>query len=450
MIRLTCKCGKHYEIAEKYAGKKVRCKVCSEIFIIPTLNRDKHQTNPLEYSNPTSNETLEGDNYSKRPEPTYTFPVWAWLLCGVVGVFFVSFILWAFVFRDTWEIDNYARMDNLYIEGLNLIATEDFTTGLDKYKELIELVGDRNLRYQRLKEFHHKAQEEYDIIKPKWDGIYKPLLSKHQEVQSLIRSMKYDESIKACNSIIEKHAIYKNDSVVRKKLDGFRKLKEQAEVRWQQAINNERNGLLPKLIALKEQAYELGKVDKWDMAIVCLQKVIDAEPEIIWTDEVRATIGYANIQIINARHLPIMVNLFKQAYELSQKNQWDDVSDRLQKLIDIKPNISTPEIDKVVKNAYEQLAKARMVLKEGKQLAEKLKRLEEERRYVEDNTTIVQCPKCFGTGRCTIEEYRRWASVMSDYAASFSGVVVLKPPACSLCKGKGKLKKVFDKYYLMD
>ena len=366
-------------------------------------------------------------------------------------VLFVGFLVYMFVFRDTWEIDNYTRIDDLYIDGSNLIAIEDFTDGLDKYEELIELVGDRNLKHQHLKESFHKAQEEYDIIKPKWDRIYKPLLSKQREVQNLIQSMKYDESIKTCNSIIEKHAIHKKDSIVRKKIDGFRGLKQQAEVRWQQAINNERNELLPKLVSLKEQADELEKADKWDTVIVCLQKIINAKPEIIWTDEVREIIGYANIQIINARHLPIMVNLFKQSYELSQKNQWDDVLDRLQKIIDSKPTTSTPEIDKVVKKAYEQLANARMVLKEEKLLAEKRKRLEEKMRYEDANTTIVYCPKCLGAGNKNPRDYtaQERGQMNAVFANPMGGFSTFSIP-CDLCKGKGKLKKVFGKYYLLD
>jgi tetratricopeptide (TPR) repeat protein len=447
-------------VPDEYAGKKVRCKKCGSLNVIPQgsakqlphmelesdiqVGQDYHSSHSYDYDerNITSSQQEKGGV----PKP-------AIFTLATMVVLFMGFLVYMFVFRDTWEIDNYARMDELYIEGSNLIAIEEFTAGLDKYEELIGFVGDRDLRDQRLKEYHRKAQEEYGIIKPKWDGIYKPLLSKHQEVQNLIQSMKYDESIKTCNSIIEKHAIHKNDSVVRKKLDGFRELKEQAEVRWQQAINNERNELLPKLVSLKEQADGLEKVDKWDTVIVCLQKIIDSKPKIIWTDEVHEIIDYANIQIINARHLPIMVNLFKQTYELSQKNQWDDVSDRLQKIIDSKPDTSTPEIDKVVKNANEQLANARMVLKEQKQLAEKLKRLEEERRHIEANTTIVECPKCYGTGNKNPRDYtaqeRAHLSAVSAANIGADSFATFSIP-CYLCKGKGKLKKVFNKYYILE
>jgi len=37
MIRFTCQCGKQYQVSEKYAGKKVRCKKCSSILIAPGL-----------------------------------------------------------------------------------------------------------------------------------------------------------------------------------------------------------------------------------------------------------------------------------------------------------------------------------------------------------------------------------------------------------------------------
>jgi hypothetical protein len=39
-IRITCECGKNYEVPESYAGKAIRCKVCERRIHIPKLSTE--------------------------------------------------------------------------------------------------------------------------------------------------------------------------------------------------------------------------------------------------------------------------------------------------------------------------------------------------------------------------------------------------------------------------
>jgi DNA-directed RNA polymerase subunit RPC12/RpoP len=42
MIRFDCfKCGHSYRVPDKYAGKRVRCKECSEINLVPSVELER-------------------------------------------------------------------------------------------------------------------------------------------------------------------------------------------------------------------------------------------------------------------------------------------------------------------------------------------------------------------------------------------------------------------------
>lgn len=169
MIAFSCTCGHKYNVSEKYAGKKVRCKECSEIFIIPILNRDKHQAKPLEYSNPIineyANEAFEGGHCSQRSGPTSTTPTWIWYFFGVVGIFVVSLMLWVFVFRDTWEIDNLMKISRMISEAKSLVAEKDLILADRKYDELSALIGNRELKNENLKQDILIALNEHETVK---------------------------------------------------------------------------------------------------------------------------------------------------------------------------------------------------------------------------------------------------------------------------------------------
>jgi tetratricopeptide (TPR) repeat protein len=214
-----------------------------------------------------------------------------------MGLAFVTFLVYMLAFRDTWEIDNYAVITGLYMEGANLIAVEEFTEGLAKHHEIIVFVGDRNLKNNHLKEIYRRVRDDYETTKLRWESIYRPLLPKYAEAQLLITSFKYDEAITFCNSIIDGYSPHKDDRFVAKRLNALNELKEQADKEWEKAIDDERSELLPKLLALKEEADKFIDADKWDMALTRLQSIVNAKPPRMWTDEVRTTLDYANAKI---------------------------------------------------------------------------------------------------------------------------------------------------------
>jgi len=457
MITFRCSgCRYDYSVPAKYAGKKVRCKKCNRMNLIPLSSSDPLQSNNLE---PCLQASQKYDNsrtcaheahaLTISHQDTGGIPKPAIIVIASLVVLLLGFFLYMFVLRNTWEIDNYSNIYDLSHSGSDLILSGAFAEGFSQYEDLFALVGSKELKDADLRHLLETAKEHYEVTKPKWDKIYRPLFLKQKEAEHLVQLLKYKEAIQLSKNILSQHAMYHDDAVIKNSMAKSSKLIEQAEARWQHAINTERTELLSTLVSLKEQANTFGKANKWDEAIVCLQSIIDAQPEIIWTDQVRETIDYARVQIVNARHLPDMVNLFKQASELSQKHKWKDVVDRLEALIALRPATSTSEIDHVVNNAREQLAAARTVLTEERLLAEKRERLEDEIRHLNANTTIIRCWQCNGTGNKPPNEWTSAEMGMFEARAEAfggNGFVEMRI-ACSLCKGKGRLKKVFDKFY---
>jgi len=170
MILFHCQgCGHKYEVPDKYAGKKVRCKECNEIFIVPIRNEDKHQMMQLEHRKPITNKSaeqaFENNHYHQQSYSASTIPIWIWCLFGVLGVSFISFVLYMLVFRDTWEIDHYREISQMISEAKSFVDDKDFESGAVKYSELNNLVGNRELKDKNLKQEVATALNNYETLK---------------------------------------------------------------------------------------------------------------------------------------------------------------------------------------------------------------------------------------------------------------------------------------------
>jgi len=167
MIKFDCQmCGHNYQVPDKYAGKKVRCKECNEIFIVPILNDDKHQTVQLKHYGSIA------DKPAKQPCSVSVTPIRAWCLFGVLGVFFISFVLYMFVFRDTWEIDHYSELSNLIRDASRYYQAEEYQLGIKKYDKLCFLIGDRELKKEELRKLYSEMQGRYAPLKKKIRGSF--------------------------------------------------------------------------------------------------------------------------------------------------------------------------------------------------------------------------------------------------------------------------------------
>jgi hypothetical protein len=170
MISFKCSgCEYLYDVPEKYAGKRVRCKHCNEVLIVPTPNTNANQIKPSVLCTSTFNESPDpaSDNDSVKQDSgsISAIPMWTWCLFGAFGLIFVAFLLWMFVIRDTWEIDHYQEISQITLEVKSSVNNSDFNSATEKYHKLKSLIGNRALINEDLKQTVTVALNEYETLR---------------------------------------------------------------------------------------------------------------------------------------------------------------------------------------------------------------------------------------------------------------------------------------------
>lgn len=165
MITFLCSCGHKYDVPNKYAGKKVRCKHCNNTSVVPTPNTDSPRTTPPERGVPPCNECSdpESDN-NQESNSSPAIPAWTWYLFGTLGISCVGFLLWVFAIRDTWEIDHYEEIFQTTREIKSFVNDKNFNSAQDKYNQLNSLIGGRTLNDDVLQQAVISAQNEYETL----------------------------------------------------------------------------------------------------------------------------------------------------------------------------------------------------------------------------------------------------------------------------------------------
>lgn len=154
MIQFQCQCGKQYKVSEEYAGKKVRCKKCSDTIRVPSPEKEELSLVPEARIEPqhTSTYPIQADSPPEDSSDSVNggLPKPLILSFVVLGVILVGLLLYVFVFRDTWENDNYQHISQMIRDSKQHYDYEEFDEGLKKYDELVAFIGDRELKREQL------------------------------------------------------------------------------------------------------------------------------------------------------------------------------------------------------------------------------------------------------------------------------------------------------------
>ena len=107
-------------------------------------------------------------------------------LVSLVTLVIGPFLLWVFVFRDTWEIDNWGKISQMSDSVQQLIWNNKLEEGVAKYDELLAFIGDRELKQDALRRDLQEAKE-----------IAEPVRRKVNEAKNLERLRSLEERAKA-------------------------------------------------------------------------------------------------------------------------------------------------------------------------------------------------------------------------------------------------------------
>jgi len=300
LIKIRCNsCNKKIGVPVKFALKKIKCPKCGDVNAIPEFNitnNDINELTPLsmlndlEIQNDPSSESNIIPEYNQLLVENGTnkgLPKWYRYTGISLGVLVIGFFLWLFIFRDTWEADNSKAIGQLNYEASVLLYKGEIRKGLDTYEELFALVGNRELKYNSIKDTLIEANELYRPVKDRWDNIYYPLMQKRDNAEGLLRSVKLHESIELCrNVLIQFEEVDEEDAFSCELLAEIRDIDERASSELNRLIAQEES-VLPKLNDLYQQGIHFNKLEQYNDSLSYLNQVkAIEEKESYWSQKV--------------------------------------------------------------------------------------------------------------------------------------------------------------------
>ena len=261
-IRFICKhCGKVLKVDIKYVGRKGKCPKCGKLNVI---TKEEKTELSFEQHGRNSYKQLTACSICQYPIPKgeaeYTLDhkmvcslckslcsedngrkyqaslkgkrrvlqlldktlILSFIMC------YVGFCLYMFVFRDTWEADNFQRISQMISQAESLAQSERFGKSLDGYNAVFKLVEYRKIKGEDFKKVLEKAKNDCRQVKTKYENEVLPTLQKlDEEASGFLNYHQYSEAIRIYNKILENDP--RDSGKIRSFLDNISDKKYQAE-----------------------------------------------------------------------------------------------------------------------------------------------------------------------------------------------------------------------------
>jgi tetratricopeptide (TPR) repeat protein len=496
MVSFWCtNCGKTINANDKDAGKKCKCRGCGKINTIPVPQSAKPATEtktapartpkpppPRPKSPPTApiitevisvqNTTSEAKatlppskKVKKQQEMRMGKSELIGIGVGVVAVVLVvGFILQQFLWKDTWEIDNQDAIMRIRDEAISSFESKGYESALAKNNELLALIGDRNLEHPELIKAVSETKAVAEKVIKARQTLSEQMLSKLEiqakastEKHDLAKALKiYDDALsfartveskgpafiaitskitKARNAISERIAQEREANAHLNQADEHLKKK-----RYEDTIVSCKKALAIKpdlSMAYLHMGTAYNMLEKYADAIAALKQVISLKPD---SAEAYYNMGFAynNLkkysEAITAYKTTVALKPdYAKAYLLMgipYKNllQYSDAIDAYRKYIVLKPTGDLADDARKI---------IRLLSKEKNETAAFLKR--ETTTVSKNQTVLVLCHKCAGSGKKSEKERSYEASARSSMIVGNSITRIRINPACQECRGNGTL-----------
>ena len=244
MIKFRCSsCSQKIGVPDEYAGKNVKCPNCGTVNSVPIPDPTQTEEPANDNHNDPSGfgftgELLEHEKDTIKPSTDSQQPQnrtdaegyspgikIAFGCCGVGFLSLLILLLWAFVFRDTWEIDNWDEISNMCDSVQQLTRDGQYKEALAEYEEVLAFVGTREL---------------------KQDGLRRDLIEVQESCESLKKRMKAEE----------KHRLEIEAEITRKGREGAKVWKEKVEARRKaeaERIEAEKQAEKARILAIERE-----------------------------------------------------------------------------------------------------------------------------------------------------------------------------------------------------
>jgi tetratricopeptide (TPR) repeat protein len=190
-INFRCKdCGQINSASKKDIDKLIKCSECGTFNVVPRKS--------------TVADNIQTSSESRPLEDHKGIPVWAWCFFVFAGFFLAGLFAYMFWLRDTWERDNYSTIIQLKNKGAELVQSKKLKEAFEVYEELFELVGNREVESEYLRESIEYARASYEEAKNNWKSqVLTSLQQAGDQAKSLIDSGKLEEGIEKYKEVLD-------------------------------------------------------------------------------------------------------------------------------------------------------------------------------------------------------------------------------------------------------
>lgn len=156
MITFSCTCGHKYQVSEKYAGKKVRCKHCNAIIQVPSMPPQEEQKKPLSDG---QDEYISAEYGSKKK-------IWC-MFALLISVFciVIAFLFYVQHYNDKKEKALYATCEALVDEADTLIKQDELEHALEKYVTVRKLISDSEFNSSEINYLLEDSEDQIQTLK---------------------------------------------------------------------------------------------------------------------------------------------------------------------------------------------------------------------------------------------------------------------------------------------
>lgn len=203
MIKFRCECGKSYEVPEKYAGKKVRCKKCQAINRIPTVSEDITQGNiDIETSDDSSGSNIK---------------LWSMVGLACLLIVLVVFAVGYPAYKQNKLITTVStQCEELLNQARLLVDQKEFAEAIEGFEAVKKLIADSKVKTESFTDVLVETDEQIKLLNSKlFSQQHSQILTDNKrEADDLFVATKFDkasEKYSQISSFLKEHK-KENDS----------------------------------------------------------------------------------------------------------------------------------------------------------------------------------------------------------------------------------------------
>lgn len=159
MIKFNCPvCNEEHEVPKNILGEIITCSNCNETIRVTSKEIDDAI---IKTYIPDKPKKVKKTTSEQKEPKLRKYPLWFTRTIYVSSILFISFLVYVFILRDTWETDNYDKIESIHNRAIECKEGKYIEFAIEYYKEIFAIIGDREITTPCLLNVIDEASYEY-------------------------------------------------------------------------------------------------------------------------------------------------------------------------------------------------------------------------------------------------------------------------------------------------